>query len=346
MKKFLYLLITLSLIVFGCAKANDPYQEEHKMKVIHSFTTQGDPIQVDTSEDMLFIADDYAGYHIYNLNSGALIKSANSYLFAGVPASLQVKYVNYFAPKKCMILTNRLNSSNWQMEFFNLDDPANPRRLDMASGNTVDLPSVIVKPSADTTIADFVTYRSVRVGNLVKYGLVKLTNTPPQHDVYGIETNYPPQKIDVDDNHLYVSYGQIGVTVYNKTTKAIVSHFDTQGNALDVKCKNNYLYIADEFAGFHVYKLDSSMNATKVYTYDTEGYAENVAVRGNYAAVSSTSGGVYLFDISNPDNPKMIDRLPMSTVGYVNNVHFSQYGNEKILYVVSREKGVLKIQID
>ncbi|MBP7563373.1 MAG: hypothetical protein KA886_06250 [Candidatus Cloacimonetes bacterium] len=345
MKKFLYLLITLSLIVFGCAKANDPYQEEHKMKVIHSFTTQGDPIQVDTSEDMLFIADDYAGYHIYNLNSGALIKSANSYLYAGVPAPIQAKLIYYHKYTNTMFLLNRLLlGANWNLEVYSLDNLPSQTFLTYSSGDTVDLTNIVFTPS-DTTTANSYCYRGVRKENKIKFSHVSF-DTQLLHDKKEVQTNPQPQRIEVADNHIFTAYGQVGITISEKETLAEVNSFDTPGYAMDVKVKDNYAYIADKQAGFHVYKLDDAMNATKVYTYDTEGYAENVAVRGNYAAVSSTSGGVYLFDISNPDNPKMIDRLPMSQIGYVNNVHFSQYGNEKILYVVSREKGVLKIQID
>jgi len=54
------------------------------------------------------------------------------------------------------------------------------------------------------------------------------------------------------------------------------------------------------------------------------------------------SQGVFLFDISNPLDIKLADRLPSTVVGYVNNIHFSEH--ERSLFVASRDKGVLKIE--
>jgi hypothetical protein len=344
MKKVLYLLFAFSILLAGCAKASDPFQDEHRMKVVHTYTTVGNPLDMDSYGNMLFIADDFGGYHIYNTNTGASIKSANYFTYAGVPSPLQVKLIRYNHLTKCMILLNRINSSNWQMEFFSLNNPTNPAWLDMSSGDTVDLQSIVIKPSADTSLYDFAIYRSNKPNNKIKYSEINLSNRPVQYDRKEIVTAYPPEKIDVDDQYIYTAYGQLGVTIYNKTTQAEVASFDTPGSATDVKHKDGYIYVADRQAGFRVYKLDSSMNAECVYDYSTtSGYAENIKIKGNYAALSWNSRGVYLFDISDPENVKLVDNLPSSEVGYVNNVLFSDSENN-ILYAASRDKGVLKIE--
>ncbi|MCB5250546.1 MAG: hypothetical protein RBS16_05665 [Candidatus Cloacimonadales bacterium] len=343
MKKVLYLLIAISLLLIGCAKANDPLVDTHKMKVIQTYTTIGNPIDIDSHGNMLFIADDFGGYHIYNSNSGELIKSANYYMYAGIQSPLQVKIIRYDHLSKCMILLNRLNSSNWNMEFFSLNDPANPTLLDYSSGDTVDLKSIVLEASADTSKYDFAIYRTSKSSSKLKYSEVKLGSYPIQHDIRDVETSYPPEQLGISEEYVFVCYGQLGVTIFNKNTFDKVASFDTPGYATAVKYHDGYIYVADRQAGFHVYKLDTNMNVEHIYTYNTtSGYAENIEIKDNYAALSWNSQGVFLFDISNPLDIKLADRLPSTVVGYVNNIHFSEH--ERSLFVASRDKGVLKIE--
>ncbi len=347
MKKISFLLFIIMLVLIGCAKANDPLQENHKMNITHIYPTSGYPLQVFASSSMLFVADELAGYHVYDRNTNQLIYSANEYLYAGVPSPLQVKYIAYHEASKTLVLVNKLlDNANWQVEFYNYTDPTHPVYIDMASGDTFDIPNLQLINSADPDSADFFLYRAVRKNKIIVSSYVKLNQTPPMNEIDRASSNFVPQQFYVDDNNVYGTFGQMGVVVYNKDNFNILSEFDTPGTALDIKVKDNYAYVADKYAGLQVYRFDSSMNATLIKTVDTDGYAENVDYKNNYLAVSSTSGGVYLFDISNPENTQLVDRLPLSKVGYLTNVHFSKSGNDNTLYLVSRDKGVLKVEID
>lgn len=347
MKKISILLFIIMIVILGCAKANDPLQENHKMNITHIYPTSGYPLQAYTSSNMLFIADELAGYHVYDRNTNQLIYSANEYIYAGVPSPLQVKYIAYHESSKTLVLVNKLlDNANWQVEFYNYTDPTHPVYIDMASGDTFDIPNIQLINSADADSADFFVYRAVRKNKSIISSYVKLNQTPPMNEIDRVYSNFVPQQFFVEGDYVYGTYGQMGVVVYNKDTFNIINEFDTPGTALDIKVKDNYAYVADKYAGLQVYRFDANMNPTLIKTFDTDGYAENVDLKNNYVAVSSTSGGVYLYDISNPENIYLTDHLPMSQVGYLTNVHFPKTGNENILYLVSRDKGVLKIEID
>lgn len=349
MKKFLYLLITLSLIVFGCAKANDPYQEEHKMKIVTSYSTIGNPLHMDSSGELIFIAEDFGGFRIINKNTNNVVFYAKEVVQSLVPKYFQAKAINYNAETKVIVLTNRLQGTagaNWQMEFYDYSDQDTISYIDMSSGDTIGILPVLWNNPSDPRY-DFEIYRITRSSLRVARSYVTLSSLPVNRDsmYYSV---YPdtPQKFSIDENYVTIANGQTGVTIFNRLSGTKITSFDTPGFANQAVKKDNYVYVADKHLGLQVYKLDSSMNATNIYSYDTTGYADNIDVKGNLLAISSTSGGVYLFDISNPDNTKLVDRLSLSKVGYVNNVHFSKDGNEKVLYVLSRDKGVLKVKID
>jgi len=232
------------------------------------------------------------------------------------------------------------------MEFYDYSDQDTISYIDMSSGDTIGiLPVLWNNPS--NPIYDFEIYRTTKSSYKVTRSNVNLSSLPVNRDSMSYSV-YPdtPQKFSVDENYVTIAKGQTGVSVFNRLTGEEITSFDTPGYALQATKKNNYIFVADQQLGLQVYKLDSNMNSSNIYSFDTTGYAENIEIKDNYLALSSTSGGVYLFDITNSDNVKLVDRLSMTQVGYVNNVHFSKDGNEKVLYVLSRDKGVLKIQID
>lgn len=356
MKKISFLLFIIMLVLIGCAKANDPLQENHKMNITHIYPTSGNPSDMDTSTDKLFIAEDFGGYHIYNRLTNQHIYNASSYLFAGVTTYLSVKYIAYHEPTKSLLLVNRIEPSNWQIELYNATDPSHPVYIDMASGDTMGITDLLLEHHDDPDSALYFLYRVLPSSNKVISAYTKSVTTPPVFVNHAKHDFYIPNKMSLDDNYVYVTFGLKGVIIYdkhqlrklniNQPIVNIVGEFDTPGFALDVKVKDNYAYVADKYAGLQVFRFDANMNATLIKTFDTDGYAENVEIKNNYVAVSSTSGGVYLYDISNPEKPFLADRLPMSKVGYVNNVHFSKYGQDNTLFVASRDKGVLKVEID
>nr|HPI25609.1 hypothetical protein [Candidatus Cloacimonadota bacterium] len=57
-------------------------------------------------------------------------------------------------------------------------------------------------------------------------------------------------------------------------------------------------------------------------------------------AVSSGSGGVYFFDVTDPANPKLIQRI--TECGYANTVAFV----DNQLVIASRDEGILFYDID
>jgi hypothetical protein len=79
----------------------------------------------------------------------------------------------------------------------------------------------------------------------------------------------------------------------------------------------------------------------EIFWQNTSGYAQNLDVYGNYLVVASGGGGAYLFDVKDPENAELIDRIDDDEIGYVYQVRFF----EGAIYAATK-RGVYKLKIN
>ncbi len=342
MKQVMFLLLSLMLLLGACAKANDPVNNSNNgVEYIKTISTVGDPLDLEISDNLLFSAEDQAGFRVSDKNSGEQIAWVTTYGY--MSPLTETKLVKYQKENKFLFIFDREGQD--YIAYFDVTDPAHPVFKDKVQGDTnyiIDLQLLPANP-ADSSFSFY------RTGNFgTSYQLKKCDynrNKPqPTSDVDSLTIRFPYTcgkfDFDVSTNRAYVSARQNGLYCYDALTKSILHSIDTNGEVLDVKVQNGYAYLADRQGGFKI--INVSGNFEQIWSFPTPSFATTVTVNTNYAAVAAGTNGTYIFNISDPNKASLKAHLTFAEVGYVNTVLLD--GND--IYIASRDKGILKYHIN
>ena len=102
----------------------------------------------------------------------------------------------------------------------------------------------------------------------------------------------------VDFGIVYVTIGGPGLLVHGYST------CDLPGASESVMAVGNYAYVAAGTGGLQIVDVSDKANPTVVGSYATSGEAHDVHVYGNYAFVVD-GGGLYVVDVTDPTNPTL-----------------------------------------
>ena len=72
--------------------------------------------------------------------------------------------------------------------------------------------------------------------------------------------------------------------------------------------RDNYIYYADSGSGIGIFKINEDGSLTDVNYLELDGNFLSVETYGNYLLAAGEYGGLYLFDISDRENPQLLDR--------------------------------------
>lgn len=340
----LLLMSSLIIVMAGCAKANDPVNPSNNgVEYVMTIPAVGDPLDIEISDNLLFAAEDQAGFEVLNKTTGARIAWQQTANFGTYLK--ETRLVRYQKDSKLLFIFDR--DAQDYIGYFDMTDPATPIYKDKVQGGTNYITDFQFLPynSTDQTFSFYRTcntdgsYRSIRCD-------FDPAQIPASNDNADYTITYPFTcgKFDYDhsNNKMYVGARQYGLYCYNTISKTLVESFNSDGEVMDVKVQSGYAYLADRQGGFKIVNISDSTNFNLVYTYNTPSFATNVSVNSNYAAVSAGTNGVYIFNISNPANASFKAHLTFEEVGYVNTILFD--GNT--LYVASRDKGILKYSVN
>jgi len=350
MKRVVWILLVLVLIVGGCAKANDPMVKTHKMQEVLRIGTTGEPYSVQVDGNLLFSAENYGGFWIYDKNSGAALDTLIVYNGATVVLAKNIK----IHPESKLALLHNLNV-NGKLHTIDYSDPSsliNIIATDQGNTNKINDICLVDEPASSDkqfTLWRALPYTAEGDFSRIIYAYVK-NNNLVFDESKNLDINFVPYRLCVDGNYMFVAAGFLGVRVFdlnNVTSGSYNDPYDQQintpGEVSDIQAKGNYLYIADEQGGFHIAKLNANKSGSIIKTFKTSGNASRIAINDSYAAVACGSGGVNLYRISNPEKVELIDTMLYSEIGYVNNVYFDADG---FLYVLSRDQGIIKYRVN
>jgi len=88
----------------------------------------------------------------------------------------------------------------------------------------------------------------------------------------------------------------------------LINTIVTSGQSEFVFVRDNYLYLADGFAGIKVFDISLPENPQLIGSYDIPGYSEGVFVLNNYAFVSDKGGGFLILEVSDPKKIVLVSR--------------------------------------
>lgn len=324
MKLLLVIPIVITIVLCTCAKWVEPITYKDILEIEHIYSTTGYARDAYISDSLIYIAEDQAGFSIYDRNNDTLIchyygSIENARLIAAVEEeSLLFVYDIYGSPAAISV--------------FDISNPTNPIVKPPITGQTSDIEEMkcFHSPGGGVDII-WIHSDKYQFGNYVNIWMGS----------YSYDFPNALAGFDLDSLYIYLAGEQRGLYIADKNSGNIISETDTQGEALAVKVVDNYAYIAAKEEGLQVIDISDIENPELVYSFDTSGWAQSVDVEEDYLVVGSGGGGLYLFDVSDKANPEFLDRIDDSEIGYTYKAILS---NGEIF--VATKIGVVKLKIN
>jgi len=308
LKQLLLVSVLMLVTIFaGCAKLNEPAKNADILNIEHIYRSEGYAMDTFVTDQHIYIAEDQAGFSIYDRNSDSLLTQyygdiENARLIAAVEEdSILFVYDIYGSPAAIMV--------------YDIVDPSNPIIKPNITGQTGDIEEFRCIPSESNEISLMWT----RASNL-RYGTYKTDDAIPWIGSYSFNFPNAVKGFDYDSTYYYIAGDERGMYVVDRTTGDLISSVDTSGKARAVKLIGDYVYIAAREDGLQVVDISNREQPILVHQYDTSGYAQGIDAEGDYLAIASGGGGIYLFDITNPYKPVYKDRIDNQIIGYTYNV--------------------------
>ena len=302
-KKYAPLLLLILLLLGSCADFLEPIFNNGELVIEAIMPTIGFARDVFVSNDYVYIAEDQAGFSIYDKSNDSLVVQyygniENARLVYAVDAIKQVfVYDQYGSPAAIMV--------------YDITDPSNPIELPPVTGQTSDIEALRCDLQPDNSVDVLWTHaNSYQYGNYNNIWLGSYAYNFP-NAVGGF---------DIVDTLLFVTGEQRGLYITNRNNGNIISIVNTPGTAIDVKVYENFAYVADKEYGISVIDISDITQPELVYNHDTSGNAQRIDADGDYLVVASGGGGVYLFDIKDRAQPEFADRWDNSDIGYTYDV--------------------------
>ncbi|OQY26742.1 MAG: hypothetical protein B6244_12695 [Candidatus Cloacimonetes bacterium 4572_55] len=123
--------------------------------------------------------------------------------------------------------------------------------------------------------------------------------------------------IDFVDGYIYLASGEWGLHILDARDPlniiAIGGEFggmDTNGYARDVEVHGDIAYLADDQKGLQIIDISNKDSLAILANVDTRTSLIDLAVSedGNRVFTATTTSGLYIFDVSDPTDPKVIQR--------------------------------------
>jgi len=327
--KTLFFSIIVFLFLFSCAKLNEPAVIDTILKIVTTYSTYGFAREIDLTENYIYIAEDQGGISIYDILSDTLVchylgEIENARLIDAVEETDRLfVYDRYGSPA--------------QIRVYDISNPADIQIEPPIITQTQGIEDMKCFPNQNNTVNIAVTRNDSQYE--YRYGVWDgfYYNPIYTYSNFTITLN----GFDQDENYIYLAYEQLGLNITDRFTGENVGMCDTPGEAIFVKVVDNVVFVADKHQGLSVIDATDPNQPQLVFSEDTSGYAQGLDVSGNLLALASGGGGIYLYDISNPLNPKYLDRIDDQVIGYTYRAEFKN----NYLFVATKS-GVHKLEIN
>ncbi|MCF7919518.1 MAG: hypothetical protein K9N06_06370 [Candidatus Cloacimonetes bacterium] len=342
MKRLVFLLIvSLILVLFtGCAQANDPEENGDTvyLNLVATYETEAYVEEFDVTDDYIYIAEDMAGFSIWEQASGNMLARYDSTLVGNM------RLIKVLEESNLLVVFNKYGGTYGGTLFFDITARDNPQYLMSIPGNNAELSCLQVwSINADRFRFSWVNLGSqyytgefVRIPNSLYWAQDGLTF---EEKLFGF--NMAGFDEDLTNERLYCASEELGMKIVDRADFSIVNNISTIGQTIAVKVVDNVAYLGNREEGIQLLDISDELNPVEIFNYDTTGLASDIAVSPelNVFALASTSGGIYLF--RGPDGViERLQRIDDSEIGYTYKVKI--HGN--YLYAGTRY-GIYKFEI-
>ena len=290
------------VLLSGCAKPSEPFNGA--LNIERHIETGGYVWDISVSDSLIFIAEDQAGFSIYNYLNNNFVCIVDSLYALNVPFE-NVRKI-YVVDEEELLFVYELYGTAKGIHIFDITNRTEPIFLLLITGNTNNIKKMISIPNPDGgvtlnwTNSNAINFRESNNWNVgIAYYF--------QNSVSGF---------DLNTNYFVIAAQQLGIHIVERITGEVVCTMSTPGEALDVKIVDSYVFVALREAGFAVFDITDEEAPELVYLEDVDEHIYTVDCEDDYLVLGSHAGGVYLYDVSNPADPKFLGNIDNDIIGY------------------------------
>lgn len=330
-------LFFVLFILLSCAQPSEPASVEGSLSIEHHFEVSGYAVDISVSDSHLYVAEDQAGYSIFDITTNDLVSHHISFIPDTDPVMFEnVRAISVVEDENLLFVYDRYGEGKG-ISIFDITDKVDPTFLFRHTGRTDNV--IQLKSDVSTSGGADIYWTNVGESGPLYFFARWFNNFLQDQNHFLLQ--YSVNGFDTKTDNIYISVEQMGFYVIDRSSGDIISTTDTDGEALDVKIVDNYAIVALRQAGFAVYDVSDESNPTLVCQQETSEYIYTIDIEGDNLVLGSHSGGVYLYDISDIANPVLVGNLDSDKIGYT---YKAVIKNNKIY--ASTRQGVFKIAID
>ena len=340
MKYILLSLVLASIFLWGCAKATDPLENVDVVTVERIYETVGIPEDMIITDAVIYVAEDQAGFSIFDRTAGALASRITMQDdFIHLSNIKQLGYAEYYQK---LFVFDRYGPT--RILVYSVEDIYNPQWIhqiiggDLASINYLEINNY-EDGNIELSIAN--------TNSIFRYGEIL---PPGSEEPYFLALQQYPmpnaiRKFHIVDQYAYFAGAQRGMYIFDMESRTLLSELNMTGDALDIRVKGDYAYIVAKQEGLLIADISDKSNPVwlEENSLSTVGWAQAIDLESDYLVVGSGSGGVYLYDIGqDPARPRLLQRIPSSVVDYVLLVEIK----DSKIFVAGRYQGITVLNIN
>ncbi|NLK49260.1 MAG: hypothetical protein GX294_01270 [Candidatus Cloacimonetes bacterium] len=330
-KTMLFVSLIVLLLIGACAKRSTAPEHSKVLELVKEVPMIGPPKEFSADDRYVYVATEQCGLNVIDTQTWQS-RWWDELHPGGSDSQLRLIRRASMVPEHNLLFLGEFDAAD-KIRIVNTSNQDSLKLHDSITGDTDNLKQIMFRAINDPAGNDIIEGY---------FGVSRsLTYSRYDGNFYIGRTwiiEYIPGTVsgfDITDQHAVIAVSQRGLVIYDLETRQLVGQIYVPGEALAVKVKGNYAYVACRQNGFRVVDISNPAAPVLKGGYDkTTGHATSVDVKDNLAIVSSGGGGVYLFDITNPDTPVLKENL--TSAGYTNYAAFWK----DMAVVASRDQGM------
>lgn len=264
------------------------------------YKTIGFAMDLQVSDSLLYVAEDQAGFSVFNHVTDQKLSWFDN------PQFENVRLIRVAESRNRLVIYNKYGTAAG-IHVYDIADPAAPAPVFQIISQIVGVQDIVVTPLTNNNLG--INWLNDD-GSSRKYNYDGvLTPSNEWTSGFSFSFNFEVNGMDEDSDHLYIASEQMGLYICGNEWGETLGIVDTPGEALDVKVVDTIAYVADKTQGLSVIDVSDPTNPILLTSIDTEGYAQQIDVSDNYIAIASGGGGVYVFDRSAPTAPILLHHI-------------------------------------
>jgi hypothetical protein len=252
-----------------------------------SYATPGPAVKV-------FVSEDYYAYVTYELSSNRQVhifdvSAPNNPVLAGNLDSLNSDYLDIYAANHYAYI----GAGNAGFKIYNMIDPSRPSQMGLINGF---FPQNRIWLSGNYI---YMTYYNTS-GGKSRYQAINVSNPSSPTPLNPVDLlNEPIHDLEVFDNYMYACFADSGlriIEISNPADPAIISGYDTYGQANDIFVYGANAFIADGSNGVVMINVANPNAPYLDGYYNATGGANAVFVGGGYIYVAVGDNGIEVLE--------------------------------------------------